>query len=835
MVLSWSRRPSVREFAVPRPSRFATRPRGRTSFAPRLEILEGRTLLNAADLSVSLTGSPATLVPGALLTYTLTVQNNGPQDTSGSPTVTETLPTGLQLIAASSDRGTVSLAGNTVTATPGVLANGASATITVQATPTSATTLSNTASVAAATGDTDDNPTNNTSAPVRTTVNAVPATAADLQVTASASPTSAIPGQGVTLTFAVANLSTANPATSAALGGHLPANFLVIAATAGQGTVTASDGTFTANLGTVNNGTPVSVTVFGTPTAAGAVNTTAVATTAAGDSMLGNNSVTISTNVGPVPATAADLQVAFTAAPMTAVAGENLSYTITVTNLSTANAAGGTVLTVPLPAGLTFVSATPSAGTAQQAGGVVTADLGSVSSATPTTLTITARAAAVGSVSLTATATTAAGDSRLANNVATAATTVSKAATTTALTISPTTPNLGQAVTLTATVTATAPATGVPTGTVTFRDGTTTLGTGNLNAGGVATLSVAQGLTAGRHGLTAVYGGDVNFNGSTSATVTATVRGATTTTLTSSPNPSTAGQTVTFMATVTAAGGASGTPTGNVTFQSGAQTLGTAALSGGVATFATAALAAGATSVTATYAGDTAFTGSTSAAVVQTVNAVTLGQGNTCYVTQLYSDLLGRQPDSGGLQGWVNALNGNLLTRTQVALGFVNSTEYRSRMLDQLYAQLLRRAVDPSGRSGWLGFLASGGTLEQVEAGILGSVEYFQVRGGSTVSGFVDALYSDVLGRAVDASGLATFNNAVSQGLSRTLAAQTILTSAEADTREVNSLFNQFLRRAPDASGTATFFRALQSGLPNESATAAVVASDEYFSKFCTM
>lgn len=91
----------------------------------------------------------------------------------------------------------------------------------------------------------------------------------------------------------------------------------------------------------------------------------------------------------------------------------------------------------------------------------------------------------------------------------------------------------------------------------------------------------------------------------------------TSTALTSSQNPSTYGQSVTFTATVTSSGG---TPTGTVTFKSGATTLGTATLKSGSASFTTATLTAGSSSITAVYGGTADFAGSTSHALTQTVN-----------------------------------------------------------------------------------------------------------------------------------------------------------------------------------------------------------------------
>jgi fibronectin-binding autotransporter adhesin len=93
---------------------------------------------------------------------------------------------------------------------------------------------------------------------------------------------------------------------------------------------------------------------------------------------------------------------------------------------------------------------------------------------------------------------------------------------------------------------------------------------------------------------------------------------ATATSLISSVNPSTAGSSTTFTATVTS--GTPGTPTGSVTFKDGAATIGSGPVAGGVATLTTSALTAGAHNITAVYGGDASFATSTSPVVVQTVN-----------------------------------------------------------------------------------------------------------------------------------------------------------------------------------------------------------------------
>jgi hypothetical protein len=178
----------------------------------------------------------------------------------------------------------------------------------------------------------------------------------------------------------------------------------------------------------------------------------------------------------------------------------------------------------------------------------------------------------------------------------------------------------GQSVTFTAAVTVSSPGAGTPTGTVTFKDGTTTLGTGTLNGSGIATFSTST-LSVASHSITAVYGGDTDDLGSTSSALSQVVnKDSTSTGLTSSVNPSTFGQSVTFTATVTASAPGSGTPTGTVTFKDGTSTLGTGTLSGGVATYTTSKLSVGTHSITAIYNGDTNFKTSTSPALTQTVN-----------------------------------------------------------------------------------------------------------------------------------------------------------------------------------------------------------------------
>ncbi len=118
--------------------------------------------------------------------------------------------------------------------------------------------------------------------------------------------------------------------------------------------------------------------------------------------------------------------------------------------------------------------------------------------------------------------------------------------------------------------------------------------------------------------------------------------------LSSSPNPSNYGDSVTFMATVSAA---AGTPTGTVTFSDGANALGTVGLTGGQATITASSLSAGSHTIGASYSGDANFAagsttlGQTVTGLTFTINAsVASGSGTITPSGSCYSRA-GRRPD----------------------------------------------------------------------------------------------------------------------------------------------------------------------------------------------
>lgn len=170
--------------------------------------------------------------------------------------------------------------------------------------------------------------------------------------------------------------------------------------------------------------------------------------------------------------------------------------------------------------------------------------------------------------------------------------------------------NVGSAVTLTGNITSPGMR---PTGTLTLRDGGTSIATQPLSTSGSFSFSTSS-FGVGTHQLTVTYAGDSDNASATSPAIAVVIQLApTATALGVGSNPGTFGQPVTFTASVV-----SNSPgaTGSVNFFDGPTQIGTVPLSsGGSATFTTSSLAFGTHSITAVYSADAQHATSTSAAV----------------------------------------------------------------------------------------------------------------------------------------------------------------------------------------------------------------------------
>ncbi len=318
--------------------------------------------------------------------------------------------------------------------------------------------------------------------------------------------------------------------------------------TGATGTIAFTSGALSLGSGTVSSGT-VSVTTTLLPAPSDVITATysgdGTYTSAAGTTTQIVNKVTPASTL--------------VSSPNPSLPGSPVTLTDTVPSNAT-----GTV---------TFTTGSTTLGTSPVAGGIATL----ITSSLP-----------LGSDPIAATYN---GDGNFNTSVATTTQTVAKATPT--LTVStPGSSTFGQSVTITASVP------NGPTGTITITSGGVTLGSGNITASnGVVTIATTT-LPLGSDVITAAYGGDATNNAATGTATQIVSKASPAVTLTSSANPSSVNQSVTFTATLPTSA------TGTVTFTSGLTNLGTSTLTGGSASVSSSTLLAGPNPITATYNGD---------------------------------------------------------------------------------------------------------------------------------------------------------------------------------------------------------------------------------------
>jgi hypothetical protein len=96
------------------------------------------------------------------------------------------------------------------------------------------------------------------------------------------------------------------------------------------------------------------------------------------------------------------------------------------------------------------------------------------------------------------------------------------------------------------------------------------------------------------------------------------------------------------------------------------------------------------------------------------------------FVTSMYEDILGRAPDTAGLNYFVGLLN-NGTPRPLIVSAIVFSTENLGNTVDNYYEHFLSRQVDASGENYWVGQLQGGARDETIVGLIIGSEEYFSL------------------------------------------------------------------------------------------------------------
>jgi len=476
-----------------------------------------------ADLSLTKTSTPDPGLAGGQVTSTLTVRNSGPSPATNT-VVTDRLPPGVTLVSTTP---ACSAAAETLTCPLGTLPTGASRTVTVTVAIPSGSSANALVNVGSVTSDTAELDPDNNSAGSSVAV----AKQADLHVTKVAAPTNVVPGQTTTYTVTVRNDGPSDASNVIATDAVPDFNLDLTSATAPGATCAVTVDVARCAIPTLSPGATLTMTVVGrvSPDAPAGMSiaNTATAASDTGDPDPADNEVSSS-----VTTTAPQADLATTKTASNAVAGGQVTYTVTVRNNGPSSAAQVS-LADALPAGLIPVSAESSRGTCSLAA-TVTCALGSLpgpqagGATTEAVVTIVADLPpdfAAGTMRNTATAATSTTDPVAGNNAATVATGVTAQADLSLSKVAdPLQPAAGSNVTFTLTVSNAGPSTARAVDLVdTLPPGLTLVSVDPSTCAGTTTLTCPIGELAPRASatVTVVMGIPADFDLQTGAVNTA--------------------------------------------------------------------------------------------------------------------------------------------------------------------------------------------------------------------------------------------------------------------------------------------------------------------------
>ncbi|HEY0188611.1 MAG TPA: SpoIID/LytB domain-containing protein [Cellulomonas sp.] len=196
-------------------------------------------------------------------------------------------------------------------------------------------------------------------------------------------------------------------------------------------------------------------------------------------------------------------------------------------------------------------------------------------------------------------------------------------------------------------------------------------------------------------------------------------------------------------------------------------------------------------------------------------------------ITALYEDILGREPDSGGLATWTAVAladgNANRLT-SQIVM----STERLQTFIRTEYQNALGRAPEAGGLANWTKYLQAGATVPQLQEAIYASTEGIMRAGGDTGT-WVQGVYAGVLGRSASTSERAYWSAKIAS-LGYGGVVRAIAKSDEAGMLRLTRYYSTMLGRSPDASGIRTFLP-LMAGNGDMVLPVQIGASPEYWSR----
>ncbi len=347
-----------------------------------------------ADLQLTKTADDTTPNLNQEVAFTLTVANLGPNNATGV-VVTDVLPTGIQFVRSSTANGNYNSTNGQWSIGP--IANGASAVLTITGLVTSVGAKTNTAEITAS-DQLDPNSTPGNDVPTENDQASVTVAPETIDLSLAKTVNNASPNVGETIVFNVAVLNSGpSEATNVSIRDLLPTGLTLGTATPQRGNYNTTTGVWT--IPTIANGETLTLMLSALVNQTGTLTNTAeviAADQSDTDSTVNNNvateddqaSVTITTPV-------ADLRLTKSVDNSRPNVGDEVLFTVVVNNIGT-DPATGVIVTDLLPAGLTLISSTVTAGVYTDATGRWT--VGNLAVSGSQTLTLRAR---VTSASLT--------------------------------------------------------------------------------------------------------------------------------------------------------------------------------------------------------------------------------------------------------------------------------------------------------------------------------------------------------------------------------------------------------------------------------------------------
>lgn len=218
--------------------------------------------------------------------------------------------------------------------------------------------------------------------------------------------------------------------------------------------------------------------------------------------------------------------------------------------------------------------------------------------------------------------------------------------------------------------------------------------------------------------------------------------------------------------------------------------------------------------------------------VTITVDGTLDSTQNQRYVSQVYRDLLGRNPSPSQQQSWVTLLDGGS-PRSQFIDAIVGSAEYRTRLVTETYRNLLLRAPSQAELEQQVGVLTAGGKIETIREQILGSDEFIQLNSSNGQTSFITALYLELFERNPTSIEIQAGLTSLASNETPAQFASRLSKTVKANQMVVEDLYNGLLHRS--ASGAERVALGKPAGYPGvDGLNRQITISDEYYDRYAS-